>query len=152
MGRWSCLSTTARTWRRLTTARGAAARWTGTKPSPRPLRHGAGCTKNASRRNHARPEEKGGSRSRHAWKKGREPCSRPRRSMAALEHFASCLFGPRRADLGLDVLDLLRRREHGRQPKGTHPQLPRPAGGVVEVVVLLLFDSLESLLQHRAFL
>src|SRR5688572_18665681 len=54
-------------------------------------------------------------------------------------HVVSCVLGPRRADRRLDVLALLRGREHGREAEGLQPKLTCPTGRVIEVLVLVAF-------------
>ena len=60
--------------------------------------------------------------------------------------------GPGGADRRLHVLLLLGRRQDGGHAQRLDPELPGPAGRVVEVLVLLLLDLLVGFLQRRALL
>src|SRR6187549_1473224 len=59
-----------------------------------------------------------------------------------------CLLGARGADRRLDVLLLLRRRQHRRQSQRLKPQLSAPAARVIEVLVLFILDAAVGFLQR----
>src|SRR5882724_3706379 len=68
--------------------------------------------------------------------------------MASPAYISPRLLGSRGADGRLDLLLLLRRRDHSREAEGLDPQLPAPSGGVVQVRILLLLDLLIGFLQR----
>jgi hypothetical protein len=60
------------------------------------------------------------------------------RASRRLQHLLPRLPRPVGSNRRLDVLLLLRRRKHSRQPEGVEPQLARPSHCVVQVLVLFL--------------
>src|SRR5688500_10484005 len=74
------------------------------------------------------------------------------RSRPAGSHkLAALLLGAGGADRRLDLLDLLRRRQHRGETERIDPQFPGPSGRVVQVVVLVAFDFLVGGEQHLGF-
>jgi hypothetical protein len=70
--------------------------------------------------------------------------------MAYSNSLRACL--ARAADGGLHFLLFLGRRDHGRHAERLDPQLPAPAGRVVQVLVLLLLDLLEGIRERPALI